>query len=103
MHLLYLMTRWALVADVWYLPPRPIASGQSPIDFANAVKAEISKRAELRNLSMDGYFKVFVLCDTVYVSGISLTIHRILRRLKTNKFVSERIPKRATEPCLRIA
>ncbi|KAJ3021088.1 hypothetical protein HKX48_009261 [Thoreauomyces humboldtii] len=58
-HLLYLMTRWALVADVWYLPPRSRKPGQSSVDFANEVKAEISAVASLKNLSWDGYFKNF--------------------------------------------
>ncbi|KAJ3289053.1 1-acylglycerol-3-phosphate O-acyltransferase 6 (lysophosphatidic acid acyltransferase, zeta) [Borealophlyctis nickersoniae] len=56
-HLLYLMTRWALVADVWYLPPRPRKEGQSAAEFANEVKAEISVVAGLKNLNWDGYFK----------------------------------------------
>ena len=60
-HLLYLMTRWALVADVWYLQPLQRKDGQSSVEFANQVKAFISKRANLRNLSLDGYFKVFYL------------------------------------------
>ncbi|TPX61801.1 hypothetical protein SpCBS45565_g07169 [Spizellomyces sp. 'palustris'] len=56
-HLLYLMTRWGLVADVWYLPPRTKKPGQSAVEFANEVKAEISAVAQLKNLSWDGYFK----------------------------------------------
>ena len=56
-HLLYLMTRWALVADVWYLEPRKRREGQTTVEFANEVKAEISKIARLKNLSWDGYFK----------------------------------------------
>ncbi|KAI8928035.1 hypothetical protein BC831DRAFT_434504 [Entophlyctis helioformis] len=58
-HLLYLMTRWALVADVTYLEPRARREGQSAEDFANEVKAEISSVARLKNLSWDGYFKNF--------------------------------------------
>ncbi|KAJ2994037.1 hypothetical protein HDV02_001890 [Globomyces sp. JEL0801] len=41
--LLYLMTRWGLEAEVWYLPPRAKRPNQSAIDFANEVKAEISQ------------------------------------------------------------
>jgi 1-acyl-sn-glycerol-3-phosphate acyltransferase len=57
-HLLYLMTRWKLVADVWYLPPRCKRPGQTAAEFANEVKAEISTIASLKNLSWDGYWKV---------------------------------------------
>ncbi|EGF78871.1 hypothetical protein BATDEDRAFT_20142 [Batrachochytrium dendrobatidis JAM81] len=56
-HLLYLMTRWALVADVWYLEPRCLREGQTAVEFSNEVKAEISSVAKLKNLSWDGYFK----------------------------------------------
>jgi glycerol-3-phosphate O-acyltransferase 3/4 len=62
-HLLYLMTRWSLVAEVWYLEPQSLTKGQSPIDFANSVKALISKQANLKNLSWDGYFKVLKFAD----------------------------------------
>jgi hypothetical protein len=59
-HLVYLMTRWSLVADVWYLPPRWKRVDQSATDFANEVKAEISKTASLKNLSWDGYWKNYI-------------------------------------------
>jgi hypothetical protein len=53
------MTRWSLKADVWYLTPRPRRPDQTAINFAHEVKAEISSIANLKNLSWDGYFKVF--------------------------------------------
>ncbi|KAJ3058231.1 hypothetical protein HK102_010609, partial [Quaeritorhiza haematococci] len=91
-HILYLMTRWALVADVWFLPPQTLRKGttttttttttpnpspsvsisgdtsrekvvledfprETAAEFANRVKAMISDRANLKNLSWDGYFK----------------------------------------------
>ncbi|KAI9137127.1 hypothetical protein BKA69DRAFT_1020261, partial [Paraphysoderma sedebokerense] len=56
-HFLYIMTRWSLEADVWYLPPMQKLPGETAIDFANRVKALISKTANLTNLSVDGYFK----------------------------------------------
>lgn len=54
------MTRWELVADVWYLPPRAKKAGQSAVEFANEVKAEISQVAKLKNLHWDGYWKNFI-------------------------------------------
>ncbi len=56
-HILYILTRWILVADVWWLPPQQRAPGESAIDFANRVKGLISDTAGLRNLSWDGYMK----------------------------------------------
>ncbi|KAJ1557406.1 hypothetical protein HK096_007452 [Nowakowskiella sp. JEL0078] len=51
------MSRWAFVADVWYLPPMVKLEHETPSDFANRVKELISRQARLRNLSWDGYFK----------------------------------------------
>ncbi|TPX47892.1 hypothetical protein SeLEV6574_g02393 [Synchytrium endobioticum] len=51
--------KWALVADVWYLTPEDRREGESAVEFANRVKALISKQAKLKNLSWDGYFKHF--------------------------------------------
>ncbi len=56
-HLLYLMTRWMLVADVWWLPPQARRPSEDGIAFAERVKALISEAAGLRNLSWNGYMK----------------------------------------------
>ncbi|KAI9026161.1 hypothetical protein DFJ74DRAFT_28971 [Hyaloraphidium curvatum] len=56
-HILYLMTRWGLDADVWYLPPTTRRANESVTDFAYRVKTDISNRAGLKNLSWDGYMK----------------------------------------------
>ena len=34
MHLLQLMTSWAVVCDVWYLEPQNIKPGETAIEFA---------------------------------------------------------------------
>ena len=34
MHLLQLMTSWAVVCDVWYLEPQNLKPGETPIEFA---------------------------------------------------------------------
>jgi len=56
-HILYLMTRWAFVADVYYLPPTTKGETETPIQFANRVKAHISQTAGVENLYLDGYLK----------------------------------------------
>jgi hypothetical protein len=57
---LYLMTRWFVVADVWWLAPQKIHPDESSIEFAGRVKAMISEAAGLTNLSWDGYMKNFM-------------------------------------------
>lgn len=45
------MTSWALVCDVWYLPPMNRRADESAIDFANRVKAVIAKQGGLVDLA----------------------------------------------------
>ncbi|CAD5171728.1 unnamed protein product, partial [Musa acuminata subsp. malaccensis] len=59
MHLVQLMTSWAVVCDVWYLEPQYIRSGETPIEFAERVRDMISVRAGLKKVPWDGYLKYF--------------------------------------------
>lgn len=59
-HVLYLMTRWFMIADVWWLPLQRQKEGETTIEFTNRVKAMISEAAGLMNLSWDGYMKNFM-------------------------------------------
>lgn len=58
MQYLYLMmTSWAIVCDVWYLPPMYRLDGETAIDFANRVKSVIAKQGGLVDLMWDGQLK----------------------------------------------
>ncbi|KAJ7978691.1 glycerol-3-phosphate acyltransferase 3-like [Quillaja saponaria] len=57
MHLLLLMTSWAVVCDVWYLEPQTLGQGETPIEFAERVRDIISVRAGLKKVPWDGYLK----------------------------------------------
>lgn len=59
MHLITLMTSWAVVCDVWYLEPQTIQPGEDAITFSNRVKKMIAQRAGLKDVSWDGYLKHF--------------------------------------------
>lgn len=52
-----MMTSWAIVCDVWYLPPMYRQEGESAIDFANRVKGVIAKQGGLVDLVWDGQLK----------------------------------------------
>lgn len=56
-YLLMMMTSWALVVDVWYLPPMDRLVDESAVDFANRVKAAIAKQGGLLDLVWDGQLK----------------------------------------------
>ena len=50
-HYLYMMmTSWAIVCDVWYLPPMVRGEDEDAIQFANRVKNEIAKKGGLVDL-----------------------------------------------------
>jgi len=56
-YIFMMMTSWAIVCDVWYLPPMTIGVGENSVDFANRVKAEIARRGGLVDLMWDGNLK----------------------------------------------
>ncbi|XP_058099744.1 glycerol-3-phosphate acyltransferase 9-like [Magnolia sinica] len=57
MHLLHLMTSWAVVCDVWYLEPQNLKPGETPIELAERVRDIISIRAGLKKVPWDRYLK----------------------------------------------
>ncbi|KAI0511488.1 hypothetical protein KFK09_012118 [Dendrobium nobile] len=59
MHLVRLMTSWAVVCDVWYLEPQYLRPGETPIEFAERVRDMIATRAGLKKVPWDGYLKYF--------------------------------------------
>jgi len=56
-HLLDLMTSWAVVADVYYLPPEKQRPGEDAAAFASRVKDLIAARAGLISVGWDGFLK----------------------------------------------
>jgi len=56
-YLLLMMTSWAIVCDVWYLPPMHRREDEDAIEFANRVKKEIGLKGGLVDLVWDGNLK----------------------------------------------
>ncbi|CAL1525957.1 unnamed protein product [Lymnaea stagnalis] len=56
-HLLQIMTSWALVCDVWYLPPMTKHEDEDAVAFANRVKSEIARQGGLVDMDWDGGLK----------------------------------------------
>uniref|UniRef100_A0A0V0J5A8 Phospholipid/glycerol acyltransferase domain-containing protein n=2 Tax=Schistocephalus solidus TaxID=70667 RepID=A0A0V0J5A8_SCHSO len=56
-YLLKMMTSWALVVDVWYLPPERPLPGEDGIQFAARVKRIIAKQGGLTAMDWDGELK----------------------------------------------
>jgi len=56
-YLLLMMTSWAIVVDVYYLPPMEKKEGESAANFASRVKSEIVKKGSFADLNWDGMLK----------------------------------------------
>jgi len=56
-YLILMMTSWAIVVDVYYLPPMRAQPNESAIDFAKRVKAAIAKKGGFVDLEWDGGLK----------------------------------------------
>ncbi|OXA38487.1 glycerol-3-phosphate acyltransferase 3 [Folsomia candida] len=56
-YLLMMMSSWAIVCDVWYLPPMFRKKGESAVEFASRVKAVIARKGGLVDLDWDGALK----------------------------------------------
>jgi len=57
MHLVRLMTSWAVVCDVWFLEPQYLREGETAIEFTERVRDMIAARAGLKKVPWDGYLK----------------------------------------------
>ena len=51
-----MMTSWAIVCDVWYLPPMKRRDDEDAVVFANRVKAEIARQGGLVDLMWSVHF-----------------------------------------------
>uniref|UniRef100_A0A8C7QS52 1-acylglycerol-3-phosphate O-acyltransferase 9, like n=1 Tax=Oncorhynchus mykiss TaxID=8022 RepID=A0A8C7QS52_ONCMY len=56
-YLLRMMTSWAIVCNVWYLPAMTQQAGEDAVQFANRVKSAIAHQGGLVDLSWDGGLK----------------------------------------------
>ncbi|XP_053196638.1 glycerol-3-phosphate acyltransferase 3-like [Scomber japonicus] len=56
-YLLRMMTSWAIVVNVWYLPPMSLQDGEDAAQFANRVKSAIAHQGGLLDLAWDGGLK----------------------------------------------
>ncbi|KAF3782670.1 Glycerol-3-phosphate acyltransferase 3 [Nymphaea thermarum] len=82
MHLLRLMTSWAVVCDVWYLEPQTLKPGETSIEFAERVRDMISVRAGLKKVPWDGYLKYYRPSPKLTEMKQKLFAESVLRRLE---------------------
>lgn len=63
-HLFDIMTSWALVCDVWYMPPMKRKENEDAVAFAGRVKREIAEQGGLVDLDWDGQLKRTIAKET---------------------------------------
>ncbi|MCI4381191.1 hypothetical protein PGIGA_G00248730 [Pangasianodon gigas] len=63
-YLLHMMSSWAIVCSVWYLPPMSRQEDEDAVQFANRVKAAIARQGGLVDLLWDGGLKRSKVKDT---------------------------------------
>ncbi|ULT81620.1 hypothetical protein L3Y34_011539 [Caenorhabditis briggsae] len=56
-YIMRMMTSWAIICNVWYLPPMTKRAGEDAVEFANRVKKEIANKGGLVDLEWDGGLK----------------------------------------------
>lgn len=56
-HFLYLMTRWYIEADIYWLPPVRRNIDETPSEFGYRTKKLISEKADIKNTLWNGYLK----------------------------------------------
>ncbi|XP_014110309.1 PREDICTED: glycerol-3-phosphate acyltransferase 3 isoform X2 [Pseudopodoces humilis] len=63
-YLLRIMTSWAIVCNVWYLPPMVRKEDEDAVKFANRVRSAIARQGGLTELPWDGGLKRAKVKDT---------------------------------------
>uniref|UniRef100_A0A8C2APF5 Glycerol-3-phosphate acyltransferase 3 n=1 Tax=Cyprinus carpio TaxID=7962 RepID=A0A8C2APF5_CYPCA len=89
-YLLRMMTSWAIVCNVWYLPPMTRQDGEDAVQFANRVKSAIAHQGGLVDLSWDGGLKREKVKESLkeeqqkmYSSMIIVSQHEEKKRVKS--------------------
>ena len=62
-HIMRLMRSWCTVCDVYFLEPEKMKPSENGVGFSSRVKANIARRAGLKNLEFDGYLKYYVASE----------------------------------------
>jgi glycerol-3-phosphate O-acyltransferase 3/4 len=84
MHLMRLMTSWAVVCDVWYLEPQTLRPGETHIEFAERVRDLIAKRAGIKKVPWDGYLKYYRPSPKLTEKKQQNFAEAVIRRLTNN-------------------
>ncbi|EYC07107.1 hypothetical protein Y032_0072g691 [Ancylostoma ceylanicum] len=84
-----MMTSWAIICDVWYLPPMTREPGEDAIAFARRVKRAIAKKGGLVDLEWDGALKRERVSSKLIELQQKLYYDRLARTTTINNLTDE--------------
>uniref|UniRef100_A0A7I5EEW6 PlsC domain-containing protein n=1 Tax=Haemonchus contortus TaxID=6289 RepID=A0A7I5EEW6_HAECO len=84
-----MMTSWAIICDVWYLPPMTKEEGEDAIAFARRVKRAIAKKGGLVDLEWDGALKRERVSSKLIQLQQKLYYDRLTRTTTINNITEE--------------
>lgn len=82
MHVFYLLTRWKLDLDVFWLPSTKIYPNETTLDFSHRVKCEIAKTINLKSTLWNGAFKSSPVLNDREI--FKKCFNRVYNKLKSN-------------------
>ncbi|EGT59418.1 hypothetical protein CAEBREN_31051 [Caenorhabditis brenneri] len=85
-----MMTSWAIICDVWYLPPMTRGDGEDSIAFAKRVKRAIAKKGGLIDLEWDGALKRERVSSKLVTLQQKLYFERLTRTTTLNSMLEEK-------------
>ncbi|CAO4384350.1 unnamed protein product [Caenorhabditis nigoni] len=85
-----MMTSWAIICDVWYLPPMTRGDGEDSISFAKRVKRAIAKKGGLIDLEWDGALKRERVSSKLVTLQQKLYFERLARTTTLNAMLEEK-------------
>ncbi|CAJ0608572.1 unnamed protein product [Cylicocyclus nassatus] len=84
-----MMTSWAIICDIWYLPPMTREAGEDAIAFARRVKRAIAKKGGLVDLEWDGQLKRAKVSSRLVQLQQKLYYDRLARTTSINDLEEE--------------
>ncbi|EGT37522.1 hypothetical protein CAEBREN_18934 [Caenorhabditis brenneri] len=84
-----MMTSWAIICDVWYLPPMTRGDEEDSIGFAKRVKRAIAKKGGLIDLEWDGALKREKVSTKLVALQQKLYYERLARTTTINNMLEE--------------
>lgn len=85
-----MMTSWAIICDVWYLPAMTRGENEDSISFAKRVKRAIAKKGGLIDLEWDGALKRERVSSKLVTLQQKLYFERLARTTTLNAMLEEK-------------